>query len=1347
MELPSDLISEFVKATKPETTTKKETIVYGTVVMYNGKKYVKLDGSPEGVYTPVATTAGINENDRVTVVTKDHTAIVTGNLSSPSAGAKEVEEISDKVSKFEGIIADSVTAEELEVEKGRIDNLIADNVLIREELTAAEADISKIEADNVTINEKLVANEAEVKRLDAEKIDASTVEADYAKLGRVQALEGEFHTLESTYGEFAELTADELNASKGRIDKLETEKLSADQADLKYATIGELEAVSAEVTSLDARKLTAEQADLKYATIKNLEAMSAEVDELDAKKLSADQADLKYANIDFSNIDKSTMEWFYANSGLIDNVKIGDATISGELIGVTIKGDLIEGNTIKADKLVVKGSNGLYYKLNIEAGAIASAEVTEEELQNGLHGSTIIAKTITAEQISVQDLVAFDATIGGFTITDEALYSGVKESVDNATRGTYLDNDGQVAFGDGNNYIKYYRMSDGTYKLDISASSIRFGSSGKNVENAIQEAVDAATVAQETATNAQQTANTAKTNAANAQSKADAAATAAANAQKAADDADAKAAQAAADLATAEQNLEEVRAKADATEEEVRAAQEAVETAQAAANQAKSDAQAAQSTANAAKTAANDAQESADSAGMAAAEAQNAADDAKQAVEALAVRVSTAETSITQNAEQIALRATKEEVVETLGGYSTKEETAAAIEIAANEITSTVSKSYEATASRGEQLVTNGNGLLGDNTNFSVLRFDGSQSNNSPGSFTRDTITTNYYVFTDEFVPVNPDKRYTLRFDAKSQNGLATMYSMLVCYDVDKNEIRAADRHYVAGTLTTLSQDLKNGDTVVHLTDASSWQYKKHAKYVSIWNYTNSFGYTYPAETYTRNHPTISNTSNTLNDGAIDYDNNTITLQSAWTGGTVAAGTQVSQGRDAAGYVYIGATGAVVPTSWTSYEGSLQGVDYSSSDTAKKFPPGTAYCKVGFLWNYNQVNDYLWATNITLMDTTADNDLSSRITNAETSITQHSGKIALCATKTEVDTQVTNAINSVEIGGRNLITLIDLSAAGFTATITSTDNIVCENVSQWAISALLFANPFPAGEYTLNFSETLQDGTFGQRVGLISSVQLDSTWTYNSYYDTEYSRSYVKYFNTWPIALALTQDTLLGMILTNEGNVSPTRTITGLKLEKGNKATDWTPAPEDVDSDIAQAQYTADTTSQRVTTAEARIDLVSDAINAMVAGENGESILTQTEDGWVFSMKDLTDAVDDLKNNVSSLQTDSEQAKSDVDALKQTIDDHGSTLEYVRVITDQNDNPCIELGESDSDFKHLITNKASQIMDGDNVVTEMDTDGVESENVTVRNELRQGQWAWVVHGGGNIGLMWKEVSD
>ena len=207
--------------------------------------------------------------------------------------------------------------------------------------------------------------------------------------------------------------------------------------------------------------------------------------------------------------------------------------------------------------------------------------------------------------------------------------------------------------------------------------------------------------AAEAAAAAQTTANTAKTNAATAQAAADKAKADAATAQAAADAADAKAAQAATDLATAQQNLVDVTSRVDATEEEVAAAQAAVVTAQEAADAADAAAKAAQSTADTAKTnaanaqtAANNAKTAADNAQAAADAAKDAADAARADVYALAARVTTAETSITQNAEQIELRATKTEVTETLGGYYTKEEADSALEMSAEEIRTEVSETY-----------------------------------------------------------------------------------------------------------------------------------------------------------------------------------------------------------------------------------------------------------------------------------------------------------------------------------------------------------------------------------------------------------------------------------------------------------------------------------------------------------------------------------------------------------------------------------------------------------------------------------------------------------------------------
>lgn len=429
MALSSDLISQFVQITQ-EKKQSKETTVYGTVVEYNGGKYVKLDGSD--LLTPISTTADALNGERVTVMIKDHSALVTGNISSPSARTDTVKEIDNnvkeigtKISEFEIIIADKVSTERLEAEIARIDTLVSENVTIKGRLDANEADIRTLTADNATINGKLTAAEADIEELKTKKLDAEIADITYATIKNLEATEAHINSLEATYGEFKDLTTSRLDAAE------------------------------------------------------------ASITDLDTKKLNASEAEIKYANIDFANIDMAAVEKLFTESGIIKNLVVSSGQITGELVGVTIKGDLIEGGTVVADKLVVKGSDGLYYKLNTDGSTVE----TEQTEYNSLNGSVITAKSITATKISVDDLVAFGATIGGFNITETAIYSGVKSSVDNTTRGTYLDKEGQLAIGDTNNFLKYYKDADGNYKLEVSAQSIKFSSSNTNLETALGETI------------------------------------------------------------------------------------------------------------------------------------------------------------------------------------------------------------------------------------------------------------------------------------------------------------------------------------------------------------------------------------------------------------------------------------------------------------------------------------------------------------------------------------------------------------------------------------------------------------------------------------------------------------------------------------------------------------------------------------------------------------------------------------------------------------------------------------------------------------------------------------------
>lgn len=374
MSLSSDLISEFVKVTKDDEKPKSETVVYGTTVVYEGSTYVKLDGSE--LLTPVSTTSSTKNGERVTVMIKDHTATITGNMSSPSARSGDVEDITN----------------ELNIEKGKIKELIAEDANIKGRLTATEAAIGTFEAGDATITGRLTAAEGDIKNLN-------------------------------------------------------TDKLSVRDADIKYATIENLEATNAKVYNFETT----------------------------------------YAKIDFANINEAAITKIYSEHGIIDDLVFKNGRVVGELVGVRIKGDLIEAGTLKADKLVVKGSDGLYYKLNIEGGATVSEQVSDEDLQNGLSGDIIVAKSITAEKVAVDDLVAFGATIGGFHIDNNSIHSEGKAALTNEDSGIYFDKDGQLSVGDGKNYLRYFKDENGEHKLEVSASSIlmKLGGNTSTLEDAV----------------------------------------------------------------------------------------------------------------------------------------------------------------------------------------------------------------------------------------------------------------------------------------------------------------------------------------------------------------------------------------------------------------------------------------------------------------------------------------------------------------------------------------------------------------------------------------------------------------------------------------------------------------------------------------------------------------------------------------------------------------------------------------------------------------------------------------------------------------------------------------------
>lgn len=269
--------------------------------------------------------------------------------------------------------------------------------------------------------------------------------------------------------------------------------------------------------------------------------------------------------------------------------------------------------------------------------------------------------------------------------------------------------------------------------------------------------------------------------------------------------------------------------------------------------------------------------------------------------------------------------------------------------------------------SRLENLVTNGSGLLGNNTNFSSMVFNAVERFSGGGSFTwngADNALTN-----DELIPVDIGRvhkfSYYIKLLSKSvPSETPTHYGMIVSYDADGNAIVPYNCQKVIGsTYTTLAAPLNPGDTTITLTDAAGWNsgVNSHQRSIGFYPYTNLQGYTYPDYTYTRDYIVGA-----WNQGGIT--GNVITLAAPYAGVARPAGTKVANIQSGGTYDYIAGGNATTPTTWTKFEGIIGPIGaFYATPTAGQivsstgdmysapngFRQGVAFVKIGWLLSYN----------------------------------------------------------------------------------------------------------------------------------------------------------------------------------------------------------------------------------------------------------------------------------------------------------------------------------------------------------------------------------------------------------
>ena len=200
-----------------------------------------------------------------------------------------------------------------------------------------------------------------------------------------------------------------------------------------YAVIGQTVATGVQTTNLNVTgredvavsyidELHAETFEGNTAVFKTIEsdniaALEARIDKITSTDITTEYLEAHYAQIDYANVDTAAIRQGFLQNLMVSQGIIADRVVGTEVVatdvltGVSIYADDITAGTLSVDRLVFRGTeNSIVYQLNQITGALQAENVDtingEVITPRSITADRIVAKTITANEINVENLVA-----------------------------------------------------------------------------------------------------------------------------------------------------------------------------------------------------------------------------------------------------------------------------------------------------------------------------------------------------------------------------------------------------------------------------------------------------------------------------------------------------------------------------------------------------------------------------------------------------------------------------------------------------------------------------------------------------------------------------------------------------------------------------------------------------------------------------------------------------------------------------------------------------------------------------------------------------------------------------
>jgi phage minor structural protein len=236
---------------------------------------------------------------------------------------------------------------------------------------------------------------------------------------------------------------------------------------------------------------------------------------------------------------------------------------------------------------------------------------------------------------------------------------------------------------------------------------------------------------------------------------------------------------------------------------------------------------------------------------------------------------------------------------------------------------------------------------------------------------------------------------------------------------------------------------------------------------------------------------------------------------------------------------------------------------------------------------------------------------------------------------------VTDKVDGISVGGRNYI----VKSEG-PLSVTSDGS---GKVTNWLLNAASKEKAVSLYGQTVtvsfDWSHTVTEGT----ATLLFNYNYNGVTAFNSS-----KPSTGHYENTFVLAaLDPIPSWANENVLYLDGTFAGTVTLTNVKVEVGNKATDWSPAPEDIEGDVSALE-------QRVSTAEQKI--TADAIVSTVTSSTSYKTLSSTASTAKSTAETAQSTANTAKSNAATAQSTANTAKSTADTAKTKADGNATDI-------------------------------------------------------------------------------------